>query len=298
MAEELSQSRALHLLEQVRLRGGNAFLKPGFKRGATRAAASAAIRTYIDFVLLTSRFVLDDPHDCLRRYATGMIGACWHHRLAGLLLGYRHYFGRGFPSGSGTPMADPRELARSDRPEVSTVQVSAQSKLAWRSLALISASEDGELIARIFRDAGGNCVRGSTSRGGGDALRTALAELERGAQLYVTPDGPRGPAKSVAAGIVELARHSGAPIVPVSACFSRGVRLERTWDRFELPLPFARITFLLGEPVFVAAEEPRDAALGRVRVAMEATTARADALPAKTKAIGRPRERAKDRHHA
>ncbi len=80
---------------------------------------------------------------------------------------------------------------------------------------LISRHADGELIARTIRAFGFEAVRGSTSRGGARALREMIAMANRGADLAVTPDGPRGPRGIVKRGVIEMARQTGLPIFPV-----------------------------------------------------------------------------------
>jgi lysophospholipid acyltransferase (LPLAT)-like uncharacterized protein len=83
--------------------------------------------------------------------------------------------------------------------------------------------------------------------------------VEDGACLAVTPDGPRGPAESVAPGAAFVAQRPGAPMVPVSVKASSAWRLK-SWDRFMIPKPFARLTVAYGDPIYVDAESARDAA--------------------------------------
>lgn len=123
---------------------------------------------------------------------------------------------------------------------------------------MISEHSDGEIITRVARALGCRAVRGSTSRGGARALLAACRELEAGFDLAVTPDGPRGPPRSVAPGAVVIAQRTGAPMVPVAASASRAWRL-RSWDRFVIPKPFARVTVAYSEAIRVSADTPRDA---------------------------------------
>ena len=71
--------------------------------------------------------------------------------------------------------------------------------------------------------------------------------------VALTPDGPRGPRYVVQAGIIALAQVTGAPIVPVSNHCAWKI-CARGWDRFQVPLPFARCTIILGAPLFVPRE--------------------------------------------
>ncbi len=114
-----------------------------------------------------------------------------------------------------------------------------------RNTALVSASGDGELLAAALRVFQIDAVRGSRSRGGAEALRVLLRALESGSDITVTPDGPRGPRHVLQPGIFTLAKLSGAPLVPARIESAWCARL-RTWDRFELPLPFSRTTLRFG----------------------------------------------------
>jgi hypothetical protein len=115
---------------------------------------------------------------------------------------------------------------------------------------LNSPSRDGEIGSRLVRYFGGESVRGSTTRGGTAAARALLRAVARGRGLMMMPDGPRGPAHQVKPGVVTLAQLGGIPIVPISWAADRGRRL-RSWDRMEIPGPFARVRLAVGEPIVV-----------------------------------------------
>ncbi len=123
-----------------------------------------------------------------------------------------------------------------------------------RISVLVSASGDGELIARTVARLGIDSSRGSTSRGGAVGLRALLRKAREGYDLAFTPDGPRGPVGVVQPGVVMAAAATGFPILPVAMAASRR-RFLRSWDRFVVPLPFAAVHFAYGEPLAV----PRDA---------------------------------------
>jgi hypothetical protein len=124
-----------------------------------------------------------------------------------------------------------------------------------RGIAIvISAHRDGELIARTMRHFGHEALRGSSTSGGAAALRGAVRALRSGRDVGFTPDGPKGPRHRVQAGVVQAARMSGVPIVPVAFASSRRKTLS-SWDRFIVPLPFSRGVFAYGEPI----EVPRHA---------------------------------------
>ena len=119
-----------------------------------------------------------------------------------------------------------------------------------RTGVLISEHADGEVIARIVASFGFFAVRGSSSRGGARALLEAARQLTAGADIAITPDGPRGPRHSFAPGALMLAHRTGAALVPLVAHADRVWRLG-SWDRFEIPKPFARITVLYDAPLTV-----------------------------------------------
>ena len=113
---------------------------------------------------------------------------------------------------------------------------------------MISEHKDGEIIARIVGTFGFFGVRGSSSRGGARALLEAVQVLKRGADMAITPDGPRGPRYRFAPGALVLAHRAGVPVVSLVAHVDRKWQL-RSWDGFEIPKPFARVTIEYGEPV-------------------------------------------------
>jgi lysophospholipid acyltransferase (LPLAT)-like uncharacterized protein len=153
---------------------------------------------------------------------------------------------------------------------------------------IISEHRDGEIIARIARALGFRTVRGSTSRGAARALLQASRELESGFSVAVTVDGPRGPAGIVTPGAPVISQRTGAPMVPTAASASRAWRL-RSWDRFLVPKPFARVVVVYGEPIAVRGETPRDASAEVDSVARGINTASDVALASVTGAGSRGR---------
>jgi lysophospholipid acyltransferase (LPLAT)-like uncharacterized protein len=119
-----------------------------------------------------------------------------------------------------------------------------------QSYGLISASRDGDLIARFIEWSGYGTIRGSSSRKGVIALRQLVDTLAAGSNVLVTPDGPRGPVYQVSQGIIFLAQKSGAPIVPIHMEYSGSWRLK-SWDRFAVPYPFAQLRAIFGAPLRV-----------------------------------------------
>lgn len=115
---------------------------------------------------------------------------------------------------------------------------------------MISQHRDGEFIARAVKLFGIDSVRGSTTKGGLSALRGMVRLFENGANLAITPDGPLGPKHIVQMGVIEIARLTSAPILPVTYNASRR-KTFNSWDHFVLPLPFSRVAYIWGEPIFV-----------------------------------------------
>ncbi len=145
---------------------------------------------------------------------------------------------------------------------------------------LISTHRDGRIISRAMDRFGIATIAGSTSRGGADALRRAVRFLRRAGSLCITPDGPRGPRMRASVGVIAVARLTGAPILPLAYSTSRRIVLG-SWDRFVLPLPFARGAFVWGAPVHVARNADhtaREAARHAVEQALNAAAEQADSL--------------------
>jgi lysophospholipid acyltransferase (LPLAT)-like uncharacterized protein len=142
-----------------------------------------------------------------------IIFAIWHNRLALAAVLYQHYVLRFAPE---------RRMA-----------------------GMVSASRDGGLLARVMEHFGIEPVRGSSSRRGPQALREMVSFAENGLDLAFTPDGPRGPGYVVQEGVISAAQLTGLPIVPVAYHLDRKIRL-RSWDRFQIPLPFTRCEVIVG----------------------------------------------------
>ena len=124
---------------------------------------------------------------------------------------------------------------------------------------LVSEHRDGELISRIAESLGFRTVRGSTSRGAARALAGMVRELEHGHDVAVTPDGPRGPARSFAPGALIAAQRADVPVIAVGVSAKSSWRLK-SWDRFVIPKPFARVRVAYSDPVRLEAGSARAAA--------------------------------------
>jgi lysophospholipid acyltransferase (LPLAT)-like uncharacterized protein len=114
--------------------------------------------------------------------------------------------------------------------------------------ALVSASKDGAFLASILEAFDVQPVRGSSSRRGPQALLELQTWAEKGLNLAITPDGPRGPRYTVQDGAVLLAQITGFPIIPVSY-HAHWKWTVKSWDRFQIPFPFSRCEIVYDSPI-------------------------------------------------
>ena len=120
----------------------------------------------------------------------------------------------------------------------------------YHPVIMISQSRDGEVIARLVELLGWTAARGSSTRGGRDALATLIDELRHRQVAGHIVDGPRGPARKIKPGIAVLAQRTGAYIVPVYVAYARAWE-ARSWDRFQIPRPFSSVLIRFGPPLEV-----------------------------------------------
>lgn len=226
-----------------------ALLKRIARSGPVQGALGALLAGYLRFVRATSRVVCE-PADLYETAGPLMpvIVAMWHGQ---------HFM---------VPFARrPRDPAA----------------------ALVSRHADGEFNALALQRLGIRPIRGSGARerarmhekGGVAALRELLRALRGGELVVLTADVPKV-SRRCGPGIVQLARLSGRPIVPVAVVSSRRIAF-RSWDRAAIGLPFGRIAMVTGAPLFVPADAD-EAALEAARLAtqqsLDAVHARAYAL--------------------
>jgi hypothetical protein len=139
-----------------------------------------------------------------------------------------------------------------------------------RTTLLISASFDGELIARTIERMGYETVRGSSSRAGSGGLRALARAVQDGATAVIPGDGPRGPRYLLKPGITRLARLTGQPVNSFYLLPQRAWVL-RSWDALVVPKPFSRVVMVWGRPV---PPPESNEAEEQVRLAVEATLER------------------------
>jgi lysophospholipid acyltransferase (LPLAT)-like uncharacterized protein len=155
--------------------------------------------------------------------------------------------------------------------------------LRWRNrgwYVLVSNSSDGEIMARLFQKFGFKILRGSTGRGGARAAIECARVLREGATLIYSPDGPRGPSHVMGEGTIWLAQKGRAKIIPAGTSATRR-KLLRSWDRYQLPMPFAKGVLKLGEPISVPeqmTDREHEAVRKRAEEALDEVEAQAEAL--------------------
>lgn len=114
---------------------------------------------------------------------------------------------------------------------------------------LVSRHRDAEILSRMAHHIGFKSIRGSTNRGGVQALRELL-RTSNNMHLCITPDGPRGPRRELAAGAIYLASRLGLPLVAIGMGLERPWRMP-TWDSFALPRPYTRVRGILSPDIFI-----------------------------------------------
>ncbi len=112
--------------------------------------------------------------------------------------------------------------------------------------ALVSQHQDGGYLSIILKELGIKPIRGSSRRGGSQAMRQCLEAAEN-YHISITPDGPTGPRHELKPGIVFLASQSGRKIVPVTSCCKRFWRVKAKWTDMLIPKPFTTIFVVTGK---------------------------------------------------
>ncbi|MBN2071335.1 MAG: lysophospholipid acyltransferase family protein [Candidatus Krumholzibacteriota bacterium] len=132
---------------------------------------------------------------------------------------------------------------------------------------LASEHYDGDLMGKTIERLGYGHVKGSSTRGGARALMTMTSLLKNGIDIALTVDGPRGPRGIVQQGAIELGRLASKAVIPVS-CTAKGRFLTRSWDRFQIPYPFAKVIIEYEKPFSVSRDsDPEERE--RIRLALE-----------------------------
>lgn len=120
----------------------------------------------------------------------------------------------------------------------------------WDLYIMVSQSRDGDLITRIVERFSNHAIRGSSHRGGIQALRQLIDLGKQGKRLVITPDGPRGPAFSLQTGVITLASKTGLPIIPYHF-ESIKQKIVSSWDSHRIPFWFNHIIIRYGNPIYI-----------------------------------------------
>lgn len=118
---------------------------------------------------------------------------------------------------------------------------------------LVSPSADGDLLARVARLMGYSVIRGSTFKSAKAGAKALIRVLRQNQRIIVVADGSRGPRHKAQAGCIQLARATGAPVIPMTYDAERKIEFN-SWDRFVMPLPFTRCAINFGQPIHVPRE--------------------------------------------
>jgi lysophospholipid acyltransferase (LPLAT)-like uncharacterized protein len=231
-------------------------LKRLLRAPRAQAFLAALVGRYLAFALRTTRWTLyGEEHFAPHALGLPAIVGCWHERL---------------------PMAP-------------QLWVIARARAAGRARqphahVLVSRHIDGRFIGGVLRRFSVGIVHGSTRRGGRDrggaaGARALLARLADGDHVVLTPDGPRGPRRTAAPGIAQLAAWSGARVLPVGAQTSLRWVLP-TWDKMVVPLPWGRGALVCGPTISVAPDE-WEAAAPAISAALSDAADEADRLVAR-----------------
>jgi lysophospholipid acyltransferase (LPLAT)-like uncharacterized protein len=176
---------------------------------------------FIRAIALTVRVTVDDRAEVLRRPDhEPVIFAFWHNRMFLMTVFYERYCGR----------------------------------FGRTTYTFISRSRDGQFMTDVAGCFGIRAVRGSSSRHGMSAALAAVRKADDArTDITITPDGPRGPVYQVQPGVLRLAQATGRPIVAIDNRIDWKIELK-SWDKFQMPLPFSRCHLKLTEPIHVPPE--------------------------------------------
>jgi lysophospholipid acyltransferase (LPLAT)-like uncharacterized protein len=184
--------------------------------------AAGLVFTTIQAVAFTLRYRWTNRSALFNGEPPGPAIYCfWHNRLALCVIPYRSY---------------------------------VQKRIRTAGMAgLVSASKDGGFLAGVLECFQVQPVRGSSSRRGPQALLELTTWAARGYDLAITPDGPRGPRYVVQEGVMSLAQLTGLPIIPFTYNLDWKICVK-SWDQFQVPLPFSRCEFNFDNPIHVPRE--------------------------------------------
>ena len=114
-------------------------------------------------------------------------------------------------------------------------------------MALVSQSKDGEILSNILKKWNFKLARGSSSKGGKEALNQIIETAGNNDSVVMTPDGPGGPALEFKNGALIISKEKDIPIIPVKISYSKKHVFNKSWDKFEIPFPFSNCDIIFGK---------------------------------------------------
>ncbi len=123
--------------------------------------------------------------------------------------------------------------------------------------AVVSQSKDGTVLTHLLECWGYHVLRGSSSKGSKEVLAGMVSSAGK-SYLLITPDGPRGPINEFKAGAAVVSQRSGVPFQLCGVRMNHAIIFSKSWDKFQLPLPFSTIDLSFSEPIFIKSDATRD----------------------------------------
>lgn len=126
-----------------------------------------------------------------------------------------------------------------------------------RKYAIVSLSKDGQLLSELLMQWGYSLIRGSSSKKGREVIEQAQI-LAKNSVLFITPDGPRGPFHKFKNGAAVISHRANTPIYLIRVDVNKKIVFQKSWDKFELPLPFAKINLIISEKLTIDNQASRE----------------------------------------
>lgn len=122
---------------------------------------------------------------------------------------------------------------------------------------IVSQSKDGQLLVNILEKWNYEIARGSSHKGGKEALQQLIDFANEGYSVAITPDGPTGPRKEMKAGAVITAQRCSVPLVLLAVKYEKKRKLN-SWDKFEIPKFFSRVKAVYSDPIYISENAERE----------------------------------------
>jgi lysophospholipid acyltransferase (LPLAT)-like uncharacterized protein len=149
------------------------------------------------------------------------------------------------------------------------IMLLAKSQLGQgKHACLVSASGDGEMLSAWLKRLGYHLIRGSSSRKALSSLVNLIAATKEGYSVGITADGPRGPRYFAKTGAAFIAYKAGVGLVPIGVAYSSKWQFDRSWDKYQLPRPFAKTIIYIGEPLTITDISEMESVLASVNQAI------------------------------